>query len=246
MTFAEKIRKRMVELKMSQTELAEGLGTNQPQVSAWLNQGVMPSTTYAVKVAKLLGLSLDYLLDDTVDDPPDHLQEIEKVLLMVARDVGISTVLREFASGRFQLSGNIPRPARGEISREVVTEAEKQLEALKNLMHSKRLLVDILIQETYYADMLHHRVNREMDELGAEIGRQEQALELLRENADRLVNFKALRKIGDDELSPMERLNLESVIGASHPQVGRSRGSSPVPPSKSSPKKPGKAGESSK
>jgi transcriptional regulator with XRE-family HTH domain len=65
MTFAEKVRKRLREMKKTQGDLAEAIGTQQPQVSSWLNQGVIPSTPFVVKTAKYLRLSIDYLLDDT-------------------------------------------------------------------------------------------------------------------------------------------------------------------------------------
>src|SRR5690349_2287368 len=97
MTFAEKVRKRLAEMNRSQADLAEAVGTNQPQVSSWLNQGVIPSTTSVVKASKFLGLSIDYLLDDSMEEPSRTLSEPELVLLDLAREFGMVRVLRAVA-----------------------------------------------------------------------------------------------------------------------------------------------------
>lgn len=93
-TFSEKVRQRMEERRLSQQALAEAVGTSQSQVSSWLNQGAIPSTPFALKVARTLQLPLEYLVDDAMDVPQAALSETEQLILETVKGVGASYVLR--------------------------------------------------------------------------------------------------------------------------------------------------------
>lgn len=95
MTFGEKVRKRIEELRVSQEELAEKVGTSQSQVSSWLTKGVVPSTPYALRVSKYLELPIDYLIDDDIDTPATKLTESEQLLIEIGREYGPINILKQ-------------------------------------------------------------------------------------------------------------------------------------------------------
>lgn len=70
MDFAAKVKLLLERYRMSQADLAEAVGTHQPQVSKWLNGGVMPSMPLALRVARALKVPLDFLMDDELEELP--------------------------------------------------------------------------------------------------------------------------------------------------------------------------------
>jgi transcriptional regulator with XRE-family HTH domain len=92
MTFAEKVRNLLKARRLSQSDLAEALGTSQPQVSRWLEAGTPPRSDYLLKMARVLGVPADYLIDADQDEPPrpPELSDDERYLLQLYRDLGLS------------------------------------------------------------------------------------------------------------------------------------------------------------
>jgi transcriptional regulator with XRE-family HTH domain len=94
MEFAEKIRLLMGRERLSQADLAAAVGTHQPQVTKWLTSGVRPSLPFALRLARALRVSLDYLMDDTLEEPSGDLSDDERQILEIARVVGYETAIR--------------------------------------------------------------------------------------------------------------------------------------------------------
>jgi transcriptional regulator with XRE-family HTH domain len=94
MTFAEKVRNLLKAHRLSQSDLAEALGTSQPQVSRWLEGGTPPRSDYLLKMARTLGVSVDYLIDDEQDEPPQppELSDDERFVLQLYRDLRLTRV----------------------------------------------------------------------------------------------------------------------------------------------------------
>src|SRR3954469_22427334 len=92
MTFAEKVRNLLKARRLSQSELAEALGTSQPQVSRWLEGGTPPRWDYLLKMARTLGVSADYLIAAEQDEPPQppSLTDDERFVLQLYRDLRLS------------------------------------------------------------------------------------------------------------------------------------------------------------
>lgn len=65
MKFSSRLRSLRMEAKMSQTELANALGTKQTTVSNWESNQVEPSYEKLLEIARLFNVSLDYLLGRT-------------------------------------------------------------------------------------------------------------------------------------------------------------------------------------
>jgi transcriptional regulator with XRE-family HTH domain len=92
MTFAEKVRSLLKACRLSQSDLADALGTSQPQVSRWLDAGTPPRWDYLLKMARTLGVPADYLIDAEQDEPPrpPGLSDDERYLLQLYRDLRLS------------------------------------------------------------------------------------------------------------------------------------------------------------
>lgn len=67
MTLGEKIAKRRRVMNYTQEQLAEILGVSRQSISKWESNLAYPETEKLLKMGRLFGCSMDYLLDDTVD-----------------------------------------------------------------------------------------------------------------------------------------------------------------------------------
>lgn len=64
MTLAEKIKKARTEAGLSQEQLSEKLGVSRSAVAKWESGKGLPDVDNLKNIAKLLNVSVDYLLDD--------------------------------------------------------------------------------------------------------------------------------------------------------------------------------------
>ena len=69
MEFSEKVRKARMELDLTQQQLAELVGVTSRSIASYETIGMRPRGNGARKLAKALKVSVDYLLDDEIDDP---------------------------------------------------------------------------------------------------------------------------------------------------------------------------------
>jgi transcriptional regulator with XRE-family HTH domain len=101
MKFAQKFRKLCRSQGWTQRSLAEKLGTVSPSTISNWGQGVfMPRIDEVVKLAEVLGVSVQYLVRDDLDeDTADGLTADERKLLWLADLVGMETALRRVAKG---------------------------------------------------------------------------------------------------------------------------------------------------
>lgn len=79
----ERLRDIRKKRKISQTELAELLGTQKPAISRYENDKAEPNDRYKVLLAQKLDISLDYLLGLT-DEPMPYYRTNEMIMLMPA------------------------------------------------------------------------------------------------------------------------------------------------------------------
>ena len=70
MRYAEKLYKQMILNGLNQQKLARLAGVSDSEISRILNGKSNPSLEYARRLARALGLSLDYLADDALDEDP--------------------------------------------------------------------------------------------------------------------------------------------------------------------------------
>jgi transcriptional regulator with XRE-family HTH domain len=67
-TFATKVKKARETLKFSQQQLADAIGVSKRSVAAYETAGTVPRGNVARRLARALGVSVDYLLNDSIDD----------------------------------------------------------------------------------------------------------------------------------------------------------------------------------
>ena len=74
--FATRLRHRMEYLGLNQMELAKRSGVTRPAISAWLTRRNTPTAINIVKIAKVLAVKPEYLIDfpdSTYDDQPEEI-----------------------------------------------------------------------------------------------------------------------------------------------------------------------------
>jgi transcriptional regulator with XRE-family HTH domain len=100
MDFAEKVRNLLRAHGLSQSDLAEALGTNQQQVSRWLEANTPPKWSYLLKMARTLDVTTDYLIDNSLDEMPrpQSLPEDETAILRLYRSLKRTGALDEDAA----------------------------------------------------------------------------------------------------------------------------------------------------
>ena len=64
MTFGQKVSKIRKEKKLSQIDVADAVGVSRDAISKYERDDIIPSVENAKKIAKILNVSLDYLVSD--------------------------------------------------------------------------------------------------------------------------------------------------------------------------------------
>jgi len=60
--FAERLERLIKEKKLTQIAVADSVGIRRPTISDWKKNGSYPTADVAVKIAKLLNVSVEYLI----------------------------------------------------------------------------------------------------------------------------------------------------------------------------------------
>jgi DNA-binding XRE family transcriptional regulator len=110
MGYADKIRKLCAMRDLDQTRLAEQVGVSKSSMSRILSGMQEPRLGLAHELARALGVSLDYLVDDRQEgEPAGHfamVTEDELTILKIARRLGLSVAIDRLLG----VSGGLPRP----------------------------------------------------------------------------------------------------------------------------------------
>lgn len=102
MTFVDKLQKHAALLKLAQKDIAHELGDLNPTtVNRWFKGKAKPSFDEGFALARLLDVSLDYLADDDLDEPPpqapvDNFTRAERVIIDYCRasNLGLDEAMR--------------------------------------------------------------------------------------------------------------------------------------------------------
>jgi len=85
MTLGQKITKIRKEKKLSQIDVAKFVGVSRDAISKYERDDIIPSVVNANKIAKILTVSLDYLMseDDNLEvvdtDMLNHIKEVQRL-----------------------------------------------------------------------------------------------------------------------------------------------------------------------
>jgi transcriptional regulator with XRE-family HTH domain len=91
MKFAEKVRKLMDSRGWKAADLARASGLSASTIARVMTQGGVPGIDTALAIAKAVGVSLDYLADDALDEPPpatEERSEADAMILALAKTWG--------------------------------------------------------------------------------------------------------------------------------------------------------------
>jgi transcriptional regulator with XRE-family HTH domain len=89
MRLSEKIPMLVKRMGITQAELARAIGTYPSRISEWASEEGKPSIQQALRMARALNVSLDYLADDAQDDPPQMLSsEWERKVWEIVKEIG--------------------------------------------------------------------------------------------------------------------------------------------------------------
>jgi transcriptional regulator with XRE-family HTH domain len=91
MRFAEKVNRRLAELGWNDSRLAIEAKVSTSAVGKWTDGESLPRIDLAIRVARALGISLDYLADDALDEPPpatEERSEADAMILALAKTWG--------------------------------------------------------------------------------------------------------------------------------------------------------------
>ena len=75
---------------LSQKGLAEAIGIDPARLSQWRRGRWRMPVELGVRLARVLGVTAEYLVDDTLDGPPTKLDDEARYLLRVITDAGLT------------------------------------------------------------------------------------------------------------------------------------------------------------
>lgn len=89
MKYAEKLRRLAEERRLSRMDVVRITGLKKSSVYNYFDAKTSPDIASALKLARVLGVSLDYLADDALDDPPaPQFTDEERQMIEAIRRMG--------------------------------------------------------------------------------------------------------------------------------------------------------------
>jgi transcriptional regulator with XRE-family HTH domain len=92
MEFHGKLRRLMAGRRLSQEMVARAVGVSQNLISLWVRGKSVPDLYKAAALARLFGTTVDYLADDSQDEPPapEAVPADERAILTLYRALGLT------------------------------------------------------------------------------------------------------------------------------------------------------------
>jgi transcriptional regulator with XRE-family HTH domain len=91
--FSEKLAQKILQLGLNGQKLARKSDVSDSEISRIMNGKSLPGLENAISLARAVGVSLDYLADDTLDAEPNRPQEpineLEASILRLVREIGV-------------------------------------------------------------------------------------------------------------------------------------------------------------
>lgn len=116
MRFAEKLKSLMEVHRLAERDVAERANVSPATAHRW-TKSTWPRLDEALRLARSLGVSLEYLADDSLDEPPvSAFTDDERLVLRVVHALGLSAdeVVRQLNLAA-SLSGSVPAPSKATL-----------------------------------------------------------------------------------------------------------------------------------
>lgn len=99
MNFREKLDELRKQKRWSQSDVAGAIGEPVATVNEWFLGKRKPTLDKALKLARTLGVPLDYLADDALDEPaPGGLSDDDTIILRIARGMTADEAIRRLSA----------------------------------------------------------------------------------------------------------------------------------------------------
>jgi transcriptional regulator with XRE-family HTH domain len=99
MKWFQKIQRLRLRMRYSQAELAVAIGLQQSRIGRWEKGQGMPTMDQGFRLARALGISYDYLMDDAQDEPPPPAVTADEAMILdMVRTVGLNEAKRRLLS----------------------------------------------------------------------------------------------------------------------------------------------------
>lgn len=101
---------------LRQADLARACAIEPSRISEWKkDKGSGPSLQVALRMARALGVLLDYLADDAMDVPPKPLTAQQQAILetIEARNLDYRAVIRRLTADQLTIEPEPPKPREG-------------------------------------------------------------------------------------------------------------------------------------
>jgi transcriptional regulator with XRE-family HTH domain len=85
--FVDRLERLLKENHLSQSALADMVQIRRPTISDWKKNGSFPTADVAVRIAKALHTTVEYLVTGEQNDPEAKLNELKKKVLEFAQSV---------------------------------------------------------------------------------------------------------------------------------------------------------------
>ncbi len=90
--FSEKLAQKILQLGLNGQKLARKSEVSDSEISRIMNGKSLPGLENAIALARAVGVSLDYLADDSLDaepsQPKESANELESAILRLVREIG--------------------------------------------------------------------------------------------------------------------------------------------------------------
>lgn len=86
--FAERLERLIKEKKLTQIAVADAVGIRRPTISDWKKNGSYPTADVAIKIAKILNVSVEYLITGEDRNPlADENKELKEKIQKAIEDL---------------------------------------------------------------------------------------------------------------------------------------------------------------
>jgi transcriptional regulator with XRE-family HTH domain len=119
MRYCDKLQRHCDERGWEQADLWRAINkcVSRSTVSNWFNDESRPNMAVGLRIARALALSLDYMADDTQDEPSPALNAAEEEILSISRTMGLGLAKERLlliprGAAGFKLGNEPERPSR--------------------------------------------------------------------------------------------------------------------------------------
>jgi transcriptional regulator with XRE-family HTH domain len=120
MKMVEKLEAAIRAKGLTQSSFERAAMLSENRISKWKNNQGEPTASQALRMARMLGVSVEYLIDDEVDAPEPSVSEWERKVWEVVQEIGAELAWKKLVRPEHVASEPrlLPPPPKPKINRE--------------------------------------------------------------------------------------------------------------------------------